>query len=291
MTADPRPFSTFNEAATAVLEHLQGRYPLTLWMVTRTEGEDWIILGAVGRGYGVGAGDVFRWTDTFCSLMVEQGAPRVAPSSEDVPLYAQAPINAAFDIGAYTGVPLHDATGELFGTLCAIDPNPQPREMMPTEAELEVLGRLLSTILAREMLVEERQREVERAEVAKERDELTGLGNRRFWEGVLLAEELRCQRFGHPASVILVDVSADGDLTLRTAAAAVASAVRPIDAVARVDDRRLGVLAIECPATEGEAIAGRVRAALDAAGVPADTGWASRDPRRGLPDAVERAAS
>ena len=187
-----------------MLEHLQARYPLMLWMVTRTEGEDWIILSAAGRGYGVGVGDVFRWTDTFCSRMVEQGAPRVAPSSADVPQYALAPISSEMDIGAYMGVPLTDATGELFGTVCAIDPRPQPPQLAAGEAELEILGRLLSTILSREMLSEESQREIERAGIADERDELTGVGNRRFWDGILAAEELRCARYGHPATVIVV---------------------------------------------------------------------------------------
>ena len=292
MTPDARPFSNFNEAATAVLEHLQARYPLSLWMVTRTEGEDWIVLGAVGRGYGVGAGDVFRWTDTFCSRMVEQGAPRIAPSSAEVPAYALAPINAEMDIGAYMGVPLHDATGELFGTLCAIDPKPQPTTLSAAEAELETLGRLLSTILSREMLVEEHQREVERAEIERERDELTGVGNRRYWTGILASEELRCQRFGHAATVLVVALGPGAtDLQLRTAAASVAAAVRPADAVARISDHEFGVLAVECNATEGEQLAGRVRDALAAAALPAAVGFAARDPHRGLAEAVTEVRS
>jgi diguanylate cyclase (GGDEF)-like protein len=297
---DPRPFSDFNEAATAVLEHLQARYPLMLWMVTRTEGEDWIVLGAADRGYGVGAGDVFRWTDTFCSRMVEQGAPRVAPCSADVPAYANAPIASEMEIGAYMGVPLHDATGELFGTLCAIDPHPQPPELAAGEAELEMLGRLLSTVLAREILSQELQREVERASVEAERDGLTGVGNRRFWEGMVASEELRCRRYGHPATVIVVDLDdlkgvndasghAAGDELLRRAAATMAAAVRPVDALARIGGDEFAVLAVECAAPEGEGLAARVHASLAAAGVAASVGWASRDPREGLPQAVRAA--
>jgi diguanylate cyclase len=288
--SEQRPFSTFDEAATAVLEHLQGRYPLMLWMVTRTEGENWIILSAAGRGYGVGAGDVFRWTDTFCSRMVEQGAPRVAPSSADVPLYAMAPISSEMDIGAYMGTPLNDATGELFGTLCAIDPNPQPPQLAAAEDELELLGRLLSTVLAREMLSEERQREVERAGIASECDELTGVGNRRFWDGIVTAEEMRCARYGHSATVISVRLGGEpNDLQRRTAGAVVAAAVRPDDAVARIGDDELAVLAVECPADEGEALAERVRIALADGGVQATVGWAARDHRATLYDALAQA--
>lgn len=290
MTGETRPFSDFNEAATAVLEHLHSRYPLTLWMVTRTEGENWIVLGACGRGYGVGAGDVFRWTDTFCSRMVEQGAPRVAPSSADVPLYATAPISSEMEIGAYMGVPLNDATGELFGTLCAIDPKPQPPELAGAEAELEMLGRLLSTILSREMQADERQRGVERAGAAADRDELTGVGNARFWDGMLAAEELRCQRYGHPATVIVARLTGDvTDLQRRTAGATVAAAVRPDDAVARIGDDELAVLAVESPAHEGERLAARVRAALEGQAVDATVTWAARDHRSGLAEALAQA--
>jgi diguanylate cyclase len=300
VSSETRPFSDFNEAATAVLEHLQARYPLMLWLVTRTEGEDWIVLGASDRGYGVGAGDVFRWTDTFCSRMVEQGAPRVAPSSADVPLYAMAPISSEMDIGAYMGVPLNDATGELFGTLCAIDPKPQPPDLMAGEAELEMLGRLLSTILAREMLAEELHREAERASMDAERDELTLAGNRRYWDGMVTSEELRCKRFGHPAAVIVVDLDglkgvndreghSAGDELLRRAATAVSSALRPRDALARVGGDEFAVLAVECGTAEAAGVAGRVRAALDRAGISASVGWASRDPRLGLPEAVAAA--
>jgi diguanylate cyclase len=299
---DPRPFSDFNEAATAVLEHLRARFPLTLWMVTRTEGEDWIVLGACGAGYGVGAGDVFRWTDTFCSRMVEQGAPRVAPSSAAVPAYASAPITAEMDIGAYMGVPLHDSSGELFGTLCAIDPKPQPPEFAAAEEELELLARLLSTILAREMMAEELQRAAERAALEGEHDPLTNVGNRSFWEGVVAAEEERCRRFGHPATVIGVRLDdldvvvaragrAAGDQLLRTAAATMASAVRPVDALARTGEDTFAILAVEAAAPKGESLAGRVRSSLGAAGVAATVGWAARDPRHGLQDAVAAAAA
>ena len=41
-----RPFRDFKEAASAVLQLLQERIGMGLWLVTRTEGEDWIVLNA-----------------------------------------------------------------------------------------------------------------------------------------------------------------------------------------------------------------------------------------------------
>ena len=46
-------FLNFESAARAVLSFLHRRVGFNLWMVTRTEGEDWIVLQAEDHGYGV----------------------------------------------------------------------------------------------------------------------------------------------------------------------------------------------------------------------------------------------
>ena len=46
---------------------------------------------------------------------------------------------------------------------------------------------------------EQQQRRAERAESDATRDVLAGLANRRAWDRVLAAEEVRCQRYGRPA--------------------------------------------------------------------------------------------
>jgi GGDEF domain-containing protein len=71
----------------------------------------------------------------------------------------------------------------------------------------------------------------------------------------------------------------------------VAAAVRPADAIARIAERQFAVLAIECNATEGEQLVGRVREALAAGGLRAKVGWGARDPHRGLAEAVDEVRS
>ena len=61
---NPEVAKGFSQSAAAVLEFLSGRMPFGLWMVTRTEGEDWIVLSSVDRGYDVAEGSVFRWSDS-----------------------------------------------------------------------------------------------------------------------------------------------------------------------------------------------------------------------------------
>jgi hypothetical protein len=60
--------------------------------------------------------------------MVQGLGPRIAPRSNDVPAYASAPIAQQVTIGAYVGIPLKRADGELCGTLCAIHPAARPQE-------------------------------------------------------------------------------------------------------------------------------------------------------------------
>src|SRR5262245_11920788 len=107
----PDRFPDFAAAAQGVLRLLHNRLGFDLWRVSRTEGEDWIVLRAEDHGYGVEDGTVFRWADSFCARMVEGQGPRIAPRSESVPAYAAAPIGRQVKIGAYVGVPLSRADG------------------------------------------------------------------------------------------------------------------------------------------------------------------------------------
>ena len=50
------PFQNFQEASRAALVFLHQRLGFALWMVTRTEGDDWIVLHAEDYGYGVAVG-------------------------------------------------------------------------------------------------------------------------------------------------------------------------------------------------------------------------------------------
>lgn len=63
----------------AVMRFLHGRLGFDLWMVTRVEGDDWIVLETEDHGYGVTPTSVFRWADSFCSQMVAGRGPRLYP--------------------------------------------------------------------------------------------------------------------------------------------------------------------------------------------------------------------
>src|ERR1700712_565977 len=102
----------FAGASREVLSFLHQRIGMDLWMVTRTDDADWVVLQSEGPGYGVKPGDVFRWADTYCSRMVRGDGPRIAPRVADIPAYADLAFTRDLPVGAYVGVPLVDARGE-----------------------------------------------------------------------------------------------------------------------------------------------------------------------------------
>src|SRR5471032_1549513 len=141
----------FAGASREVLSFLHQRIGMDLWMVSRADNEDWVVLTAEDHGYGVKEGDVFRWADTFCSRMVSGDGPRIAPRAVDVPAYAELPFTHQLPIGAYVGVPLVDAAGELFGTLCGLNPQPMPSSLVNEQPMVEVLADMLSGLLSAEL--------------------------------------------------------------------------------------------------------------------------------------------
>ncbi len=298
---DQAAFSDFPSAATAVLQFLQGRLGFHLWMVTRAVGEDWVILSAADTGYGVESGDVFKWSDSFCSRMVAGVGPRVAPRSQEVPCYADAPIGHQISIRAYIGVPLTRADGTLFGTLCAVDPDEQNDEILAEQPMVELLAQLLSTVLERDLEAAQSERRSQQLEDLALLDGLTGLPNRRAWDGALAREEQRCLRFGHPAVVVSIDLDGlkhtndthgheAGDALLRRAAKALHSAIRAHDTAARTGGDEFALLAAECAAEDVDALVARVTAAFAEAGIEASIGFGARRPDGGGLEAAWRHA-
>ena len=92
--------SAFSRIAQDALRQLHARMGFGLWMLTRAEGEDWIVLAAEDHGYNLEPRSVFRWSDSFCSRMVQGLGPRIAPDAVKIPEYASAPIGKYTKIGA-----------------------------------------------------------------------------------------------------------------------------------------------------------------------------------------------
>jgi diguanylate cyclase (GGDEF)-like protein len=295
--SSPEDFAT---AARRIMGYLQNRLGFDLWMVTRTVGDDWIILDALDRGYNVEAGDVLAWSESFCRRMVGGEGPRIAPRSDDIPAYRAAEIGRRIPIAAYIGMPIHRPDGSLFGTLCALDPAPQPDAVTAELPLVQLLADLLASILIHELQALGQIRTAERAALAAEADPLTQLANRGAWQRHLEAEEVRCRRYGHPAGVMIVDLDEmkavndsgghhAGDELLTAAARVLRAASRPTDLVARIGGDEFGILAAECDPATTQALAHRIQRALADSHISASLGFAARDPAVGLAAAWKQA--
>ena len=88
------------------------------------------------------------------------------------------------------------------------------------------------------------------------RDQLTGLLNRREFERILTEEEERSRRFGHPLSLVMMDIDhfkrvndthghPAGDVVLREVARRVADQVRTVDRVVRFGGEELVLILVQ----------------------------------------------
>lgn len=272
-TFDLTSFEDFESASRTVLAYLHNRLGFDLWMVTRTEGADWIVLQTEDHGYGVKEGTVFFWADSFCSRMVLNLGPRIAPCVADVPAYVEAPIGLQVPIGAYIGVPLLRNNGDLFGTLCAIDPTPKDDTIRHEIGLVELFARLLSTVLAADFQRLEDARRLEQYRQQAQTDALTGLLNRHAWHERLAIEEARTKRYGCQAFMVMIDIDGlktineqagrhTGDELLVRAAQTLQKMSGEREVLARIGGDEFAILSLECSAQDGDTLINRISQSL-----------------------------
>lgn len=295
------PWDGFALAADAAVRHLNERLGLDLWLVTHVQGSDQTVIAAAGHWAALASpGTAFSWRDSFCLRMIEQQGPTIAADVLTIPGYAPLATGVLARVRSYVGVPLEGDDGALFGTLCAFAGAPQPEALGEALSLVELVGQMLSTILAREQQAAARSQDAASAYALAERDQLTGLLNRRGWQAALAREEQRLLRYGSHASVLVLDVDDlrgvndvagpdAGDALLVRCAGVLKSTSRPGDVPGRLDGDEFAVLAIECDALSARALVTRMRVKLRAAGVQVSIGAATRRPGEGLDDTTARA--
>ncbi|MGF1516016.1 MAG: diguanylate cyclase [Elainellaceae cyanobacterium] len=279
----------FDSTAREMLTLLSRRLAFDLWMITRVEGNGWLILYANDNSYGVREGDLLVWQDSFCYRMATQNAPRVVPDCRLEPAYADTPIGHQLNIGAYIGIPLRQSDGNLFGTLCAINPKALPATIVEEMPLLELLSKMLEMILGVCLDMANQARGLDYASAESLKDELTGLYNCRGWEHLLKGEEERCRLYGHSACVISINLDdldqvycdrgpAGGEQYVMKLAEIIQSTARKQDVVARLDRSKFAILAVESGIAEGKIVLERLKLYLRLADLSASTAVAARFP-------------
>ena len=81
---------------------------------------------------------------SFCQHVVESGQPLVISDAREHPVLRDNPAIRDIGVIAYMGAPLITPTGNVLGTLCAIDH--QPRHW--TTEQVEILSNLAGSVLS-----------------------------------------------------------------------------------------------------------------------------------------------
>lgn len=287
-------FSSASKAAVAFLCELTG---YEFCAVTRIEGNESRILIVNEAEHGLKVGDSILVDESICSKVLTGEIPRfiadVASASGSDDLTS---INPHLKIGAHIGVPLVLSDRSLFGTICAINPEPMPQLKSSERKTVELIARMLSTILSLELQSLDQRRSYERAKMESESDELTGLLNRRGWDRALHEEEILCAQYGFAASVMVINLDnlkvvndtqghKAGDDLIRNAAEIIEQTCRSDDVVARTGGDEFAVLTKGISQEGLRAFARRIRIALMVAGVSASVGTSTRSQAKSLTDA------
>lgn len=274
---------SFGTAISMVLEWCDDLWPMGLWMVTRRFGEDWQVLDLRVTAYDLERGAMLRWSDSLCSLMVDKRGPRVVPDIAGIESYSSAPIGRLMPVRSYVGIPLHYPSGQVFGTLCAIDPNVQREHVKGLQPTLELVAGLLSSVLAAQLANDELQRSAERFDSRVNSDVLTGLWNREGWNEQLKQASQRASGIGDQFVLAIVELDdlsrvnesvgySSGDSLLREAGRALRSVVGTAGVAARLGGDEFGLLLPASADVPPRLFASTIREALFAAGVSASVG-------------------
>src|SRR3712207_5743174 len=146
---DVVPFDDWTSAARATLTFLHRTIGLDVWMVTELQEPRQVVVHSHPEQV-VPRGSWVPWDSSFCRSMVSGEGPRVATVAAATPAYRDRTGHVEW-IAAYIGVPLVNRDGEVWGTLCGISSRAQPRSLTRFLPLVEMIARMLSTLLQTEL--------------------------------------------------------------------------------------------------------------------------------------------
>ncbi|MCC9658133.1 GAF domain-containing protein [Rhodopirellula halodulae] len=238
------PTLDFREASRLILEYLQEQTGLALWMITRTEDEGWIVLDHADPDgvYPLDPGDMIQWSDSFCRHMIDGTAPQIAHHAQSIPEFASSALSKKLPIGAYAGVPILDRDGEVFGTLCGIDPDIQPNDFDRHLPLIQLLSRMLGGYLSMELQLQSLQRKNDRSSLNQMVDPTTSCFNPEGWSRLTQRERERASRLGRPSHALRIKADLQEDHDLHHVVAAIKEEFGSNYLVGHVTDNQFEIL-------------------------------------------------
>ena len=281
-----------------MMEMLDEMHVLDAWFVTRIRLDEWIVTHLRGKA-PFERGASVELAPRMREALLRGRHPKSRAEVELDALAERTGATRTYVEHAFVGAPLV-VKDQLYGVLCGLDMSSTVHDDKEDAPGVMLAARFLSTVLRHELEAEELVRRAERAEAEALVDELTGLFNRRGWERLTEREDARAARYGHGATVFVMDVDglkrkndeeghAAGDDLLRAVADAIRGVMREHDIAARMGGDEFAILAVESDDDDAAALHARLTAAFEAAGVRLSIGAAYREYAGGIPAALERA--
>ncbi len=276
---------SFDDICVDALRLLQEKMNFGLWMITKVDGDDWIVMKSKDSAYGVQDGDVFVWMESFCSRMVKGLGPTFAPESDRVLAYAQAEIGRKIPIQAYMGFPLYRENGELLGTVCAIDKSPVPVEWSEYQDFVEGIAAELSEVYRNEYKQAISTAEERRSQA--EANDLLQVLLSHDWESLVVAHEEIAQNDQIAYSIVVIKA----DVTLKVDSELTSTLHKTIgreNFVVYHGKGLFSMLLADCNAPKLDAYVSLIRSSFDDLRVNYNMGYATRSDAHGLSHAYDQ---
>jgi len=276
----------FDRAAGEVLEFLPRRIGFLHWMVLRLDDGKRMLLQATKDWHYLKPGEVLRLPPALDAA--SKGGTEFCFIADTKPLLQGKEHSKELQepIRAFLEMPIYFDDGSQYGTLCAIDPMPQPKELEQDLSLVRVFASIIGWLLEMEQGAQQLAREAERSSTLAMTDELTGLPNRRAWNQIVAQEQERSRKLGTSPHVLFIDLDelkavndseghSAGDALLAATGKTLLSVCRTSDFVARIGGDEFGVLLVS-GGRSAEAVKERIRQALEEQGIRCSIGVATR---------------
>lgn len=224
--------------------------------------------------------------DSLCLPVIENGEPLIVHDTRDEPRFASSRlVKSGPKFRFYAGYPIRDADGTLIGTFCVFDM--RPKEPDPGLMETLVdLGQLAEREVVTADLWDAQSQLVTKLGEARRQallDTLTRVWNRRGGTELLDMMLERSQKSFEQFSLCVIDIDqfkeindenghTYGDQVLRKTAASIVGSVRPEDIVCRYGGDEFLVILRDGGADAARMVAERIRANLNKAPLPVQSG-------------------
>jgi PAS domain S-box-containing protein len=147
---------------TRLLELARGQLDMPVSFLSRLQGDRLVFAHFAGESeqFGAKQGDAIPLSATHCQRMLDGRIGSIVTDLAEHPQTRDLDVSKRLGLRAYAGVPVRLRSGEIYGTLCAVDTRPRPEL---GERHLDLLG-FLSDLTAELIEDEAEQQAVRRVE-------------------------------------------------------------------------------------------------------------------------------